>query len=160
MRLDSGDMIKQSRSPACTERSQPLSSCWEKKRMLSNMFPSPRKLRLVGEEDKQTLSLQDKVVNTKCGHGKVSFLGSSLVKKPPANAGAGGSIPGSGRSPGEGNGNPLQNFCFRNPTDRGAWQATVHGVAESQTRPSEHMERSFLLGERGRLSQEVKGLSR
>ena len=99
--------------------------------MLSNMFPSPRKLRLVGEEDKQTLSLQDKVVNTKCGHGKVSSLGSSLVKKTPANAGAEGSIPGSGRSPGEGNGNPLQNFCRDTPMDRGAWRATVHNIAES-----------------------------
>ena len=43
------------------------------------------------------------------------------------------SIPGLGRSPGEGNGNPLQYFCLENPMDRGAWQATVHGVAKSQT---------------------------
>ena len=42
-----------------------------------------------------------------------------------------GSIPGLRRSPGEGNGNPLQYFCLENPMDRGAWQATVHGVAES-----------------------------
>ena len=42
-----------------------------------------------------------------------------------------GSIPGSGRSPGEGNGNPLQNSCLRNPMDRGAWQATVYRVAKS-----------------------------
>ena len=41
-----------------------------------------------------------------------------------------GSIPGSGRSPGEGNGNPLQYSCLRNPTDEGAWRATVHGVAK------------------------------
>ena len=39
-------------------------------------------------------------------------------------------IPGSGRSPGEGNGNPLQYSCLEKPTDRGAWQATVHGVTE------------------------------
>ena len=45
-------------------------------------------------------------------------------------AGAEGSIPGSGKSPGEGNGNPLQYSCLGNPTDRGAWQATVHGVAK------------------------------
>ena len=45
------------------------------------------------------------------------------------NAGDLGSIPGSGRSPGEGNGNPLQYSCLENPMDRGAWQATVHGVA-------------------------------
>ena len=97
------------------------------------------------------------MVNTKCGYGKVSFLGSSVVKKPPANAGAVGSIPGSGRSPGEGNGNPLQHFCIGNPTDRGAWQATVHGVAKSQTRLSEHMERSFLLGERGDFLKKSRG---
>ena len=49
------------------------------------------------------------------------------------NAGALGSVPGSGRSPGEGNGNPLQHSCLENPTDRGAWWATVHGVAKSPT---------------------------
>ena len=48
-----------------------------------------------------------------------------------------GSIPGSGRSPGEGNGNPLQYSCLENSMGRGAWQATVHGVAKSQTRPSD-----------------------
>ena len=45
-----------------------------------------------------------------------------------------GLMPGSGRSPGKGNGNPLQYSCLRNPMDRGAWQATVRGVAKSQTR--------------------------
>ena len=45
-----------------------------------------------------------------------------------------GSIPGSGRSPGEGNGHPLQSSCLENPMDRGAWWATVQGVAKSQTR--------------------------
>ena len=49
-----------------------------------------------------------------------------MVKNLPANAGDAGSIPGSGRSPGEGNGNPLQYSCLRNPMDGGAWQATVH----------------------------------
>ena len=48
-----------------------------------------------------------------------------------------GSVPGSGRSPGEGNGNPLQYSCLENPMDRGAWQATVHVVAKRQTRPSD-----------------------
>ena len=55
-----------------------------------------------------------------------------VVKNLPANAGDArevGSIPGSGRSPGEGNGNPLQYSCLENPMDRGAWQATVHRVA-------------------------------
>ena len=55
-----------------------------------------------------------------------------MVKNPPANAGDMGSIPGSGRSPGEGNGNPLQPSCLGNPMDRGAWRATVREVAKSQ----------------------------
>ena len=59
--------------------------------------------------------------------------GGSEVKNPPPNAGDMGSILRSGRSPGGGNGNPLQNFCLQNPTDRGAWWATVHGFAESDT---------------------------
>ena len=46
-----------------------------------------------------------------------------------------GSIPESGRSPGEGNGNPLQYFCLGNPMDRGAWQATVYGVAKESDTP-------------------------
>jgi len=49
------------------------------------------------------------------------FPGGSVVKNPPANAVDLGSIPGSGRSPGEGNGNPLQYSCLENPMDRGAW---------------------------------------
>ena len=62
------------------------------------------------------------------------FLGGSVVKNPPANAGDAGSIPGSGRPPGGGNGNPLEYSCLGNPMDRGGWQATVHGVAkESDT---------------------------
>ena len=54
------------------------------------------------------------------------------------NAGDVGSIPGSGRSPGEGNGNPLQYSCLEKSMDRGAWRATVHGVAKSQTQLSMH----------------------
>ena len=64
------------------------------------------------------------------------FLGGSVVKKLPANSGDVGSIPESGRSPEGGNGNPLQYSCLENPTDRGAWWATVHRTAESQTRLS------------------------
>ena len=63
-------------------------------------------------------------------------LASGPVKNLPANAGDVGdvgSIPGSGRSPGGGNGNPLQYSCLKNPNDRGAWQATVHRAAKSQT---------------------------
>ena len=52
-----------------------------------------------------------------------------VVKNWPANAGDPGSIPGLGRSPGEENGNPLQYSCLENPMHRGAWWATVHGVA-------------------------------
>ena len=62
-----------------------------------------------------------------------TFLGGSVVKKPPAKAGATGWIPHSGRSPGKGNGNPLQYSCLENPKDRGAWWTTVHGIAESGT---------------------------
>ena len=53
-----------------------------------------------------------------------------MVRNLPANAGDAGWIPGSGRSPREGKGNPLQYSCLENPRDRGAWQATVHGVAK------------------------------
>ena len=66
----------------------------------------------------------------------MGFPGGSMVKNPPANAGdAGdtGSIPGSGRSPGEGNDNPLQYCSLENPMDRGAWKATVHGATKSWT---------------------------
>ena len=58
-----------------------------------------------------------------------------MVKNPPANAGNTGdmdSISGSGRFPGYGNGNPLQHSCLKNPMDKEAWWATVHGVAKSQ----------------------------
>ena len=54
---------------------------------------------------------------------------SSVGKASACNAGDLGSIPGSGSSPGEGNRNPLQYSCLENPMDRGAWQATLHGIA-------------------------------
>ena len=57
-----------------------------------------------------------------------------MVKNRPANAGDMVSIPGSGRSPGEENGNPLQYSCPGNLMDRGAWQATIHGITKSRTR--------------------------
>ena len=62
------------------------------------------------------------------GKGDLEVCG-PVVKNPPANAGDSSSIPGSGRSPGEGNGNPLEYYCLGNTMDRGAWQATVLGVA-------------------------------
>ena len=63
----------------------------------------------------------------------MDFLHSSVSKESARNAGDLGSIPGLGRVPGEGNGNPLQYSCLENPMDRGAWWATVHGVTESDT---------------------------
>ena len=59
-----------------------------------------------------------------------------MVKNPPASAGDvrdAGSIPGSERSPGKGNGSPIQYFCLENPMDRGGWKATVHGVTKNWT---------------------------
>ena len=66
----------------------------------------------------------------------MGFPGGSLIKNLSANARDAGHrrlIPGSGRSPGGGNGNPLQYSCLENPMDRGAWWATVHGVVENWT---------------------------
>ena len=72
----------------------------------------------------------------------MGFLAGSVVKNPPAGAGDTrdvGSIPGSGRSSGGENGNPLQYSCLENPMDRGVWWITVHEVAKSQTQLSEHI---------------------
>ena len=60
----------------------------------------------------------------------LGFPGSAMVKNLSGNAGDVDLIPGSGRSPGEGNGNPLQYSCLGNPRDRSAWQASVHGFAK------------------------------
>ena len=78
------------------------------------------------------------------------FLGGSDSKVSILNAGDLGSIPGSGRSPGEGHGNPLQYSCLENPMDRGAWWATIHGVAKSWT---------LDMTEKLTLSSEVSALS-
>ena len=67
----------------------------------------------------------------------LGFPGDSDGKESACNAGDPGSIPVSGRSPGEGNGNPLQYASRENSMDRGAWWATVHGVAKSRTRMSD-----------------------
>ena len=61
----------------------------------------------------------------------MGFPGGSVVKNPPTNAGDMGLIPELGRSPGEGNGNPLQYSCLGNSMNRGVWRTTVHGVAKS-----------------------------
>ena len=79
----------------------------------------------------------------------MDFHSGSEVKNRPARAGdAGdeGSIPESGRSPGEGNGSPFQYSCLENPMDRGAQQAIVHGVTESQTQLSTHAQRDEIDG--------------
>ena len=64
----------------------------------------------------------------------MGFPGGSEGKESDCNAGDLGSVPGLGRSPGEGNGNTLQYSCLENSMDRGAWKATVHGVAKRRTR--------------------------
>ena len=66
----------------------------------------------------------------------MGFPEGSVVRNPPAHAGLAGdagSLPGTGRSPGGGNGSLLQDCCLDNSMDRGAWWLTVHGVAKSQT---------------------------
>ena len=63
----------------------------------------------------------------------ICFPDGLVVKNPPAKAGDESSVPGLGRSPGEGNGSPLQCSYLENPVDRGAWWATVHRVTKSQT---------------------------
>ena len=68
--------------------------------------------------------------------GPGALLGGTMVKNPPANVEDGrdvGLIPGSGRSPGEGNGNPLQYFCLENSMDRGAWLVSIHRITENRT---------------------------
>ena len=67
----------------------------------------------------------------------MGFPGGSDGKESACNVGDPALILGLGRSPGEGNGNPLQYSCLENPIDRGAWRATVHGVAKSRTRLSD-----------------------
>ena len=82
-----------------------------------------------------------------------------MINNLPANAGDirdSGSIPGSGRSPGGGNVNPLQNSCLKNPTDRGAWRAAVHGVAKNQTWLSAHTCGLFSFGMQDLLVQHVE----
>ena len=73
----------------------------------------------------------------------MGFPGGAEVKASACNAGDLGLIPGLGRSPGEGNGNPLQYPCLENPMDGGAWWASVHGVAKSRTRLSDFISLSL-----------------
>ena len=75
-------------------------------------------------------SVADKPCLLEEGYGMKSFLGGSVIKNLPANAGDAGSILESGRSSGEGIGNSLHYSCLGNPMDRGAWHVTVNGVAK------------------------------
>ena len=72
--------------------------------------------------------------------GESSYFHSSVGKETACNAGDMDLIPGSGRSPGAGNGNPFQYPCLENPMDRGAWRATVHGITRSWTRFETNMQ--------------------
>ena len=93
----------------------------------------------MGKQWKQwlTIFLGSKITaDGDCSHEIIRYLdfpGGSDSKASAYNAGDPGLIPGLGRSPGDGNGNPLQYYCLENPMDRGAWQATVHGVSKSWT---------------------------
>ena len=68
----------------------------------------------------------------------MGFPGGAVVKNPSANAGDSGLIPGLGRSPGVGNGNPLQYSYLENSMDRGAWRAIIHEISKSWMRLSTH----------------------
>ena len=83
-------------------------------------------------------SLKTLFPNEVTSTGCKGFPGGSSVKNLPASAGHASSVPGSGGSPGEGNCSLFQYSCLENPMHRGAWWATVHGVAKSLTRPSMH----------------------
>ena len=78
------------------------------------------------------LMLQEQEARVSAGPPR-GFPGGSEDKASACNAGDPSLIPGLGRSPGEGNGNLLQYSCLENPMDRGAWWATIHGVAKNQT---------------------------
>ena len=83
------------------------------------------------ESPKLYIYITDRYIDTYMG-----FTGGSVGKESACSRGDLGMIPGLGRSSGRGNDNPLQCSCLENPMDRGAWQATVHGVAKNQTRLS------------------------
>ena len=93
---------------------------------------------LVSFTHRQAWSLWDfEFVTSALGLSVLSFPGGAMVKNLLLNTGDAGSIPGSGRFPGGGNGKPLQYSCLEDPMDKGAWKATVHGVAKSWTRLSD-----------------------
>ena len=89
------------------------------------------------DAQKPTVFTYDEYKWKLCARLTLWACGASGVKNPPANEEDTGSIPGPGRSPGEGNGNPLRYSCLEHSKDRGAWQFTVHGAAKSQTQLSD-----------------------
>ena len=94
-----------------------------------------------------------------CGFSFMGFPCSSVGKESACSAGDPGSIPGLGRSPGEGNGNLLQYPCLENLMDRGAWWAAVHGVSKSRARLSDqHLLTYFFCGDQGLLFVANHGL--
>ena len=108
---------------------------WPIEENLSYSFNAYKFYILVWRYFRITISLFSSV------YPDLGFPGGAVVKNLPANAGGARDVglpAGSGRSPREGNGNPLQDSCRENPMDRGAWWATVHGVAKSQTWLSSH----------------------
>ena len=84
----------------------------------------------------------------------ISF--STVVKNPPANAGDECLIPGSGRSPGKGNGYPLQYSCLGNPMDRGAWQATVYGITNESDMTEQLNNNKYYKSALFHISQSIK----
>ena len=104
---------------------------------IPGLYPPSWNLLWVEESGNGTQRAERKGINVSGGaqyskqvSGKQGFPGGSVVKHLPANAGDAGSIPGSGRSPAEGNGSPLPYSCLENPVNRGTWWATVRGVAK------------------------------
>ena len=103
---------------------------------LSSLVGSPLK-SLMSEKYSQYPGIDHHGREYEKEYVSMGFPGSSVGKESACNVKDLGSIPGWGRSPGEGHGTPLQCSCLENPMDRGAWWATVHGVTESQTRLSD-----------------------
>ena len=93
--------------------------------------------RIARRDKKGFLGDQCKEIEENNRMGKTSLVAQRLKRESACNAGDLGLIPGLGRSPGKGNGNPLQYSCLENPMDGGVWWATVHVFAKSQTRLSD-----------------------
>ena len=104
-------------------------------------FSTPNIHKLIYKLSQRLLRQKHKIVYLQIYYG---LPGGSAVKDLPDNAGDAGLIPGSGRSPGEGNGNPPQYSCLGNPMDRGDWWGILYGVAKSQTRLSKTQQVYFI----------------